>query len=75
VPRGDYARAVAEFWADGVDSETPPGQWFVIVNTIGEHPALIKRFEGRGPVLGSLEWDVKIYVALGGAMHDAAIAS
>jgi hypothetical protein len=75
VPRGDYARAIAEFWADGVDSETPPGHWFVIVNTIGEHPQFIRRFEGQGPILGRLEWDVKIYFALGGAMHDAAIAA
>ena len=35
----------------------------------------MKRFEGKGPVLGSLEWDVKIYFALGGAMHDAAITA
>lgn len=75
VPLADYARAIAEFWADGPHSETPPGHWFVIVNTIGEHPDLIKRFEGQGRVLGSLEWDVKIYFALGGAMHDAAIAA
>ena len=75
VPLGDYARAIAEFWADGVDSETPPGHWFVIVNTIGEHPLFVRRFEGQGPVLDPLEWDVKIYFALGGAMHDAAIAA
>ncbi len=75
VPLADYARAVAEFWADGPDSETPPGHWFVIANTISDHPALIKRFEGQGRVLGSLEWDIKMYFALGGAMHDAAIAA
>jgi hypothetical protein len=75
VPLGDYARAIAEFWADGPHSETPPGHWFTIVNTIGEHPQLIKRFEGQGPIMGPLEWDVKIYFALGGAMHDAAITA
>lgn len=75
VPLGDYARAIAEFWADGPHSETPPGHWFVIVNTIGGHPDLSKRFEGAGPSLGSLEWDVKVYFALGGAMHDAAITA
>jgi len=75
VPLADYARSIAEFWADGPDSETPPGHWFVIVNTISQHPALVKRFEGEGRVLGSLEWDVKIYFALGGAMHDAAITA
>lgn len=75
VRRGDYARAIAEFWADGVDSETPPGHWFTIVNSISEHPAFVRRFEGVGDILGPLEWDVKIYFALGGAMHDAAIAA
>jgi hypothetical protein len=75
VPLGDYARAIAEFWADGPDSETPPGHWFVIANTISEHPAFVRRFEGKGPILGSLEWDVKVYFALGGAMHDAAITA
>lgn len=75
VPRADYARAIAEFWADGPHSETPPGHWFTIANAIAEHPKLVKRFEGRGPELGSLEWDVKIYFALGGAMHDAAITA
>lgn len=75
VPLADYARVIAEFWADGPDSETPPGHWFTIVNTINEHPMLERRFEGTGEELGPLEWDVKIYFALGGAMHDAAIAS
>jgi hypothetical protein len=75
VPLADYARVIAEFWADGPDSETPPGHWFVIVNEISRHPALVRRFEGEGPELGTLEWDVKIYFALGGAMHDAAIAA
>ncbi|MEE2659924.1 MAG: hypothetical protein VX733_15570 [Candidatus Latescibacterota bacterium] len=32
VPRGDYTRVLAEFWADGPDSETPPGHWFTILN-------------------------------------------
>ena len=27
VPRADYARVLAEFWADGPESETPPGHW------------------------------------------------
>lgn len=32
VLRGDYTRVLAEFWADGPDSETPPGHWFSIYN-------------------------------------------
>ncbi len=75
VPRGDYTRVLAEFWADGPDSETPPGHWFVILNEVNEHPLLERRMEGLGPVLDHLEWDVKAYFALGGAMHDAAISA
>lgn len=75
VPLADYARVIAEFWADGPDSETPPGHWFVIANTVSDHPQLVKRFEGAGAELGPLEWDVKLYFALGGAMHDAAITA
>ena len=75
VPRGDYARALAEFWADGPDSETPPGHWFVILNAVNDHGNFVRRLGGKGPVLGPLEWDVKAYFTLGGAMHDAAIAS
>lgn len=75
VPRGDYTRVLAEFWADGPDSETPPGHWFTILNYVNDHPLLDKRFQGEGEVLDPLEWDVKSYFLLGGAMHDAAIAA
>lgn len=75
VPRGDYARVLAEFWADGPDSETPPGHWFTILNYVSDHPDLEKRFKGDGPVLSDLEWDIKAYFALGGAMHDSAITA
>jgi len=75
VPRGDYTRVLAEFWADGPDSETPPGHWFTILNYINDHPLLEKKFQGKGRALDSLEWDVKSYFILGGAMHDAAIAA
>ena len=60
VPRGDYARVLAEFWADGPDSETPPGHWFVILNEVNDDPDLEKRYTAAvGPELGPLEWDVK----------------
>jgi hypothetical protein len=75
VPRGDYARVLAEFWADGPHSETPPGHWFTILNYVGDHPLFEKKFEGEGELLDPLEWDVKCYFILGGAMHDAAIAA
>ena len=75
VPRGDYVRVLAEFWADGPDSETPPGHWFTILNTVNDHDLHVRRLGGVGPELDPLEWDVKAYFSLGGAMHDAAIAS
>ncbi|MFZ4622569.1 MAG: T9SS type A sorting domain-containing protein, partial [Bacteroidota bacterium] len=75
VPRGDFTRVLAEFWADGPTSETPPGHWFTILNYVGDHPAFVKRFGGTGPVIEDLEWDVKTYFILGGAMHDAAITA
>ncbi len=75
VKRGDYARILAEFWADGPDSETPPGHWFTILNYVNDHPAFEKRFEGSGAVLSDLEWDVKAYFTLAGAVHDAAVTA
>lgn len=75
VPRGDYTRVLAEFWADGPDSETPPGHWFSILNYVNDNPIFEKRYQGKGPILDPLEWDVKSYFILGGGMHDAAIAS
>jgi hypothetical protein len=75
VPRGDYTRALTEFWADGPASETPPGHWFTILNYVSEHPSFKKRFKGQEPILDDLEWDVKAYFTLGGAMHDAAITA
>lgn len=75
VPRGDYARVLAEFWADGPDSETPPGHWFVILNEVNEHEHLSRQMQGTGPELSKLEWDAKSYFILGGAMHDAAVTA
>ena len=75
VPRGDYTRVLAEFWADGPESETPPGHWFVILNSVSDHDQFVRRFGGQGPELGALEWDVKSYFTLAGGMHDAAITA
>jgi hypothetical protein len=76
VARGDYARVLAEFWADGPESETPPGHWFVLANGVNDHPLLQRRMGGGpGQELDRLEWDVKTYFTLGGAMHDAAVTA
>ncbi|MDZ4824811.1 MAG: T9SS type A sorting domain-containing protein [Flavobacteriales bacterium] len=73
VPRGDYCRVLSQFWADGPSSETPPGHWFTLINYVANHDLFEKRWEGVGPILPDLEWDVKAYFALGGAIHDAAV--
>lgn len=75
VYRGDYARVLAEFWADGPTSETPPGHWFTILNYVNDHPLFKKKFMGLGMELNELEWDVKSYFMLAGALHDAAITA
>ncbi|MBM3677358.1 MAG: phosphatase PAP2 family protein, partial [Actinobacteria bacterium] len=73
VPVGDYGRALAEYWADGPQSETPPGHWNVIANLVSDAPE-------TAPTIGTgsearLRWDVRMYLALNGALHDAAIAA
>lgn len=79
VPHGDFGRVIAEFWADGPASETPPGHWNTLANyvsdSIAAHPAESYRIGGTGPEVDVLEWDVKTYFALNGAVHDAAIAA
>ena len=75
VKRGDFTRVLAEFWADGPNSETPPGHWNTIANGVSDHPSLVKRLGGTGPVLDDLEWDVKLYFTLNAAVHEAACAA
>jgi hypothetical protein len=75
VPRGDYARVLAEFWADGPDSETPPGHWISIFNYVTDHPDVEYKIEGEGAEVSETEWNIKGYFAMGGAMHDAAVAA
>jgi hypothetical protein len=75
VPLADFARVMAEFWADGPQSETPPGHWNTIANTVSDSPSNARRLYGRGEPLDRLSWDVHVYLALNGAEHDAAIAA
>ena len=75
--QADYGRVVAEFWADGPDSETPPGHWNTIANLVGDRlveldePLVIDGVT----VATRLDWDLRMYLALNGALHDAAIAA
>lgn len=75
VKRGDFTRVLAEFWADGPHSETPPGHWNVLANQVTDSPGFSRQIGGVGPVLGKLEWDVKLYFSLNAAVHDAACAA
>jgi FG-GAP-like repeat/ASPIC and UnbV len=73
VLRADYGRVLAEFWADGPNSETPPGHWNVIANRVSDSPQMASKI-GPGAA-NRLRWDVKMYFALNGALHDAAVAA
>jgi hypothetical protein len=73
VKRGDYTRVLAEFWADGPQSETPPGHWHVLANEVADNPLTVKQIDGL--TVNDLEWDIKVYFALSGATHDAACAA
>jgi hypothetical protein len=75
VKLGDFARALTEFWADGPKSETPPGHWNVIANSVSDELDPDLRIGGSGARVDRLQWDVKLYLALNGAVHDAAIAA
>ncbi len=75
VNEGDFGRTVAEFWADGPDSETPPGHWNTMANAVTAELGENLRIGGMGEPVDALEWDVKLYLALNGANHDAAIAA
>ena len=75
VKRGDFVRVLAEFWADGPSSETPPGHWNVLANGVADHPLTVKKIGGQGPVVSDLEWDVKVYFALNAAVHEAGCAA
>ncbi len=75
VKLGDFARVLAEFWADGPKSETPPGHWNTLANDVADSDGFARKWAGAGPSLDPLEWDVKVYLALNGAVHDAAITA
>jgi hypothetical protein len=75
VNEADFGRALAEFWADGPDSETPPGHWNTLANSVSDVLEPELRIGGSGEPVDRLEWDVKLYFVLNGATHDGAIAA
>jgi hypothetical protein len=75
VTVADFGRVMAEFWADGPESETPPGHWNVLANKASDLLAPDLRIGGQGEPVDRLQWDTKLYLALNGAVHDAAIVA
>ncbi len=75
VYRGDYARVIAEYWVDGPNTFSPPGHWIYNLNQISYHNDFKRQWMGKGKELEILEWDVKVYLVMAGAFHDAAIAA
>jgi hypothetical protein len=57
----DEQKVIAEYWANGPGSETPPGTWNLFAQQIS-------RRDGH-----SLEQDIKMFMMLGNAMLDASI--
>lgn len=78
VNQADFRRVTAEFWADGPRSETPPGHWNVIANDATdamEAASIARRIGGQSAAVNRLAWDVKLYLTLNGAVHNAAIVA
>ena len=59
----DAEKVKAEYWADGPQSEFPPGHWAVLAQAVSRK---------RGH---SLDDDVKLFFALGSAVMDAGVGS
>ncbi len=76
VRRGDFARIVAEYWADGPDSETPPGHWLRIGFDVSDalDPEDRIPFDEGDPV-DRLAYEAILFLTIGGAVHDAAISA
>ncbi len=56
-------KLIAEYWADGPASETPPGHWFLFAQATSKHYQY------------SLDQDAMLYMALGNAVLDAGVAT
>ncbi|MFM9946772.1 MAG: DUF6851 domain-containing protein [Saprospiraceae bacterium] len=58
----DEKKAIAEYWADGPGSETPPGHWCLLARYVSLRDT------------HDLGEDVRLFCALGNALFDASIA-
>src|SRR5712692_11554960 len=60
---GDTEKVIAEYWADGSSTVTPPGHWNLIAEEISRRDA------------HDLDQDVKLFFILGNALLDSSIAA
>lgn len=78
VKRADYYRALAEFWADGPRSETPPGHWNVIANTVIDDMQRLSipfKWNGTGSALPREQYELMLHLTMNGALYDAGIVA
>lgn len=62
-PLDDERKVIAEYWANGPGTETPPGHWCL-------HAASVSRRDNLSP-----EQDIKMFFVLANALLDASIAA
>ncbi len=74
--RGDFTRVVAEMWADGPQSETPPGHWLKLGHEVSDRlePGELVPW-GAGEPVDRLTWDVGLMATIGASVHDAAVSA
>jgi Na+-translocating ferredoxin:NAD+ oxidoreductase RnfD subunit len=69
VIRSSARRNGTAITARWTGAEAPPGRWNAIANVVSDAR------EHGVPAAKRLAWDVKLYFALNGALHDAAVAT
>lgn len=74
VLRADYYRVIAEYWVDAINTYSPPGHWINHLSMTSYDPSFDRRWKGKGDTLSQLDWDIRAYFTMAGAMHDAAIS-
>jgi hypothetical protein len=60
---GDTEKAIAEYWADGFTTVTPPGHWCIFAQTVSRRDN------------HTLDQDIKLFFILGNALLDSSIAA
>ena len=64
----DEQKLIAEYWADGPNSELPPGHWNLFAQ-------FVSRRDKHGPNERGIDSDVKLFFALTNAIFDAGICA